>query len=157
MVVQLAGAVVAALILKSIFPAAIRDAVHLGTPTVGYKLPGGGLLIGRKDAFIIELILTFFLMYVIYGTAIDQKGAHAIAGLAIGLAITMDVFMGGPLTGAAMNPSRSFGPAVVSGYWKDEWIWWVAPLIGAGIAAISYNYILLTKGEGEPPQPTEHH
>ena len=87
-------------------------------------------------AFVIEVILTFFLMYVIYGTAVDSRGAHAIAPLAIGLTITMDVLMGGPLTGAAMNPSRSFGPALVQNHWDDAWIYWLAPIISAVIAAM---------------------
>ncbi len=156
-VVQLAGAVVAALILRAIFPEAIRNATQLGTPLVNYGGGASKIIVGREHAFVIELILTFFLMFVIYGTAVDRGGAHAIAGLAIGLTITMDIFMGGPLTGAAMNPSRSFGPALVQNAWKDEWIYWVAPLIGAGLAAIVYNYILIPKGQGEPPQPTEHH
>ena len=156
-VLQLAGAVVAALILKSLFPEAIRNATQLGTPAINYGGAGSAIIVGRQNAIIIEIILTFFLMYVIYGTAVDSRGAHAIAGLAIGLTITMDIFMGGPLTGAAMNPSRSFGTALVQHYWKDEWVYWVAPLIGAGIAAVSYNYILIPRGLGEPPQPTEHH
>lgn len=142
---QLAGAIVAALILKSIFPEAIRTATHLGTPAVNYGGGASGIIVGRQNALVIEAILTFFLMYVIYGTAVDRRGAGAIAGLAIGLTITMDVFMGGPLTGAAMNPSRSLGPALVANFWKDEWIYWVGPLAGAGIAALAYNYIILPK------------
>jgi MIP family channel proteins len=157
--VQLAGAIVAALILRGLFTEDIRNASQLGTPVIQYatNAPPGGLIVGRTGGVVIEIILTFFLMYVIYGTAVDSKGAHAIAGLAIGLTITMDIFLGGPLTGAAMNPARSLGPALAQNYWKDEWVYWVGPLIGAGIAAITYNYILIPKGLGEPPQPTEHH
>ncbi len=152
--VQLAGAVVAALILKSIYPEAIRNATNLGTPTVNLgsaNVAGSQIIVGSQHAFVIELILTFFLMYVIYGTAIDRRGARAIAGLAIGLAITMDIFMGGPLTGAAMNPSRFFGPALVQNDWDNAWLYFIGPLIGAGIAAVAFNYILMPPKQDEPP------
>ncbi len=148
-VVQLLGAIVAAWILRGIFPEAIRNATNLGTPALLHVGQNPNIIIGRQNGFVIELILTFFLMFVIYGTAVDARGARAIAGLAIGLTISMDILMGGPLTGAAMNPARSFGPALVQRYWKDEWLYWVAPLAGAGIAAIVYNYILIPKPEEE--------
>ncbi len=158
-VVQLLGAVVAALILKQLFDesnATLANAV----PSVNY----GGLqdtdfiIVGRQNALIIEAIGTFFLMYVIYGVAIDARGAHAIAALAIGLTITMDILMAGPLTGAAVNPSRHFGVALVDGTWKDAWIYWVGPIAGASIAAVVQSYIFIPRSEAEPAaQPTEHH
>ena len=157
-IVQLLGAVVAALLLRYIYPEAVRNATNLGVPSIIHAGQNPLIIVGRSHAFVIEVILTFFLMYVIYGTAVDSRGAHAIAPLAIGLTITMDVLMGGPLTGAAMNPSRSFGPALVQNHWDDAWIYWLAPIIGAGIAAIAYNYILIPRGAAEPgPQPSEHH
>ncbi|HZP56638.1 MAG TPA: MIP family channel protein [Dehalococcoidia bacterium] len=156
-IVQLAGAVVAALLLRYIYPEAVRNATHLGVPAIAYA-DNNAIIVGRARGFTIEVILTFFLMYVIYGTAVDERGAHAIAALAIGLTITMDIFMGGPLTGAAMNPSRHFGPALVQNDWKDTWVYWAGPLVGAGLAAIAHAYIFIPRALQEPTaQPTEHH
>jgi aquaporin Z len=143
-VAQLLGAVVAALIVKAIFPAALRDAVELGVPAVN-----GAITVGQ--AFVIEVIATFFLVLVIFGTAVDKRGAAVIAPLAIGLTITMDVFWAGGATGAAMNPSRAFGPALVQGFWDDHWIYWVAPAIGACIAGILHWFILQEGREHPAP------
>ncbi len=156
--VQLLGAVVAALILHYIFPADVRDPTNLGTPGIIHAGENPLIIIGTGRGLVIEAILTFFLMYVIYGVAVDARGAHAIAPLAIGLTITMDIFMGGPLTGAAMNPARWFGPALVQNDWEDGWIYCLGPVVGALIAAIVFSYILIPRGAAEPaPQPSEHH
>ncbi len=141
-VAQLAGATVGAVLLTIVFPEAARDAVKLGTP-----LLGEGISTGRGLLF--EIVMTFFLMYAVYGTAVDPRGPKAIAPLVIGLIITMDIFAGGAATGAAMNPSRAFGPALVNGTWTDHWVYWVGPIIGAVIATGVYVYILL-KPEAEP-------
>jgi len=70
----------------------------------------------------------------------------------------MDILVAGPLTGAAMNPARHFGPALVEGEWKDAWIYWAAPIAGGIIASVLYNYIMIPRGLGEAEaQPTEHH
>jgi aquaporin TIP len=138
-IAQLAGAVVGALAVKAAFPDADTDAVQLGVPQVLDNLEWG-------SAFIAELIMTFLLMFVIFGVAIDNRGSRAIAGLAIGLTITMDILAGGVLTGAAMNPARAFGPAVVQNVWDDQWIFWVACPLGAVIAAALYQYVLLGEG-----------
>ena len=103
------------------------------------------VIIGRQNALIIEAIGTFFLMYVVYGVAVDKRGAGAIAPLAIGLTITIDILMAGPLTGAAVNPSRHFGVALVDGTWKDWWIYWVGPVAGASVAAVVQSYIFIPK------------
>jgi MIP family channel proteins len=148
-VVQLAGAVVAALILKKLFDqssATLANAI----PSVNYGGDGDGIIVGRANALIIEAILTFFLMYVIYGVAVDKRGPGAIAPLAIGLTITLDILMGGPLTGAAMNPSRHFGVALVDGTWKDAWIYWLGPIAGASVAAIVQSYIFMPRSAAEP-------
>ena len=77
---------------------------------------------------VLEAILTFFLVWVVFATAVDPRGAFkSIAGLAIGLTITLDILAGGPLTGAAMNPARAFGPELVQGIWDDAWIYYVGP------------------------------
>ncbi len=135
-VAQLAGATVAALVLTAVFPAAQRDAVHLGIPALGQ-----GISVGQGILF--EVILTFFLMFAVFGTAVDSRGPRGIAGLVIGLVITMDVLAGGAVTGAVMNPSRAFGVALVGGDWTNQWVWWVGPIVGALIAAFLYNYFLM--------------
>jgi aquaporin Z len=140
---QLVGAALAAAALALLFPDELTDPVHLGTPAVSGLIEPGA-------AMGIEIILTFFLMYVVFGTAVDKRGPAGIAPLAIGLTITMDIFAGGPLTGAAMNPARSFGPALVDGTWDDAWVYWVGPAIGAAIAAGLYAYVLIPPGEAEP-------
>lgn len=157
---QLIGAVVAALILREMFDNSVANFAS-SVPAVNYDEAGGaadGIIFGRANALWLEIILTFFLVYVICGTAVDSRGPHAIASLAIGLTITMDILVGGPLTGAAMNPSRHFGPALVEGEWKDAWLYWAGPIIGGVIASIVQNYILIPRRAGFPDvSPTEHH
>src|SRR5947209_386512 len=145
-VAQLVGASIAALALKVIFAPAAAAAVNLGTPAVG-------LGVGTAAAVLAEIIMTFFLMYSVFGVAIDQRGAKAIAGLVIGLTITMDIFVGGGLTGAAMNPARWFGPAIVQGAFDNWWIYWVGPIIGAVVAAVVWNAFYL-RGVSTP-QPVD--
>ncbi|MHB8646359.1 MAG: aquaporin [Thermomicrobiales bacterium] len=143
-VVQLLGATAAALCLKAVFPSAAIDKVSLGVPAVGKGFGTGG-------AFVAEVIMTFFLMFVVYGTAVDERGPRAIAALAIGLTITMDIFVGGAASGAAMNPARHFGPALIGNHWANWWLWWLAPIIGAILAAALYAYVLQV--QSAPPQP----
>jgi aquaporin Z len=100
--------------------------------------------IGAGKGFLLEIILTFFLVWAVWATAVDPGGAFkAIAGLAIGLTITIDVYMGGPLTGAAMNPARAFGPELVGNFWGEGWIYWLGPIVGALIAAFVYDTLYL--------------
>ena len=143
-VVQLLGAIVAAACLNALLPAEAVDPVRLGTPS---------LATGVKplQAMGIELVLTFFLMFVIFGTAVDKRGPAGIAPLAIGLAITMDIFAMGGATGAAMNPARFLGPALVANHFDDMWVYWVGPGIGAALAAIVYVYILIPPSQEPPP------
>ncbi|MBV8479494.1 MAG: aquaporin, partial [Actinobacteria bacterium] len=120
-IAQFGGAVIAAGILrwlvhKPAFDGAI-PAVHT---------------IGAGRGFVLEAIMTFFLVVAVFATAVDPRGAFkSIAGLAIGLTITMDVFFGGPLTGAAMNPARAFGPELVGNFWGAGWIYYLGPVLGA--------------------------
>jgi aquaporin TIP len=88
-----------------------------------------------------EAVLTFFLMFVIYGTAMDGR-APKLAGLFIGLTVTLDILIGGPITGAAMNPARWFGPAVASGGLGNLWIYLIGPAAGAVAAALLWRYFL---------------
>ena len=137
-VAQLAGAAVGALALTLIYPADLRNAegINLGVPALGAGIgTGGGLLM--------EAILTFFLMFVVFGVAVDHRTGRAISGLAIGLTITMDIYAGGAASGAMMNPARAFGPQLIRGHFADAWIWWVGPIAGAVVAALLYNDVLL--------------
>jgi len=140
---QLLGCIAAALVLKAMFPSAAVDAVQLGTPQVG-----AGFSVGA--ALAAEIIGTFFLMYAVFGTAIDSRGAKEIAGLVIGLVITMDIFGFGQVSGAAMNPARALGPALVQNFWSDQWIYWVGPIAGAIAAALLFNYVFIPPAEAEP-------
>ncbi|HZC67854.1 MAG TPA: aquaporin, partial [Nitrospirales bacterium] len=84
------------------------------------------------------------LVLVVYGTAIDDRGTwKAIAGFGIGLTIMCDVLMGGPLTGASMNPARTFGPALAAGYWPNHSVYWIGPLLGGGLAGLVYGRFLI--------------
>jgi MIP family channel proteins len=128
---QLLGAIAAAALLRAIFPH-IDNAIP--------NAPG----ISDGKALLLEIVLTFFLVWAVWATAVDIRGAFkSIAGLAIGLTITMDVFVGGPLTGAAMNPARAFGPELIGNFWGNAWVYWVGPAIGALIAGLAYEYLYL--------------
>ena len=91
--------------------------------------------------------LTFALVFVIFATAIDPKGPTHLAPMAIGLMVMVDHFIGVPMTGASMNPARSFGPAVVANVWTDHWVYWLGPLIGAALAALIYEFVFLQREE----------
>jgi len=132
-IAQFGGAVVAAAILRGLFKHSFF---------VGAVPHAGGF--GAGKGLVVEIILTFFLVWAVYATAVDPRGAFkSIAGLAIGLTITIDVLMGGPLTGAAMNPARAFGPELVGAFWGEGWIYYLGPVIGALIAAFAYDYLYL--------------
>ena len=144
MVSQLAGATAAALVLLAIFPSAITDAANLGVPAVG----GNGISAG--NALVAEIVTTFFLVFVIYGVAVDKRGAFSIlAGLPIGLTISISVLAVGNVSGAALNPARWLGPALVSGTWDNFWIWILGPAVGAVLAALVYDRLLLKGTAGE--------
>ena len=130
-VAQCLGAVFAAFMVKMSMPAAWLDAVGMGTPALGDAVTIG-------QAVVMEAVLTFFLMFVVYGTAIDAR-APKMAGLFIGLTVGLDIMAGGPVTGAAMNPARHFGPALMGGGLQNIWVYWVGPILGAVIAALVYK------------------
>ena len=146
-VVQLGAAVLAALLLKWIFPT--DQQATLGSPALG---PG----IDVGPGLVIEAILTFFLVWVVFATMVDPRGSYtAIAGLAVGLVIAFDILMGGPLTGAMMNPARAFGPELVANDWDDFWIWYVGPLAGGAIAALLYDEFYARRAGPVPVGPPE--
>jgi aquaporin TIP len=140
--VQLLGATAGALLLRWLFSDTVRATTNLGAPALG-----GGVSVWQ--GVVIEGVLTFFLVWVVFATAADPGGAFkSIAGMAIGLTITFDIFMGGPLTGAAMNPARAFGPELVSRHWSNAWVWYVGPFVGGAVAALAYEWLYL-----RPPAP----
>jgi aquaporin Z len=137
-IAQLVGATVAAFACSAVFPDAVVERALLGIPLPGPKWVTPPVIL------IVEAILTFLLMTSIYGTAVDERGMKVkIGGFAIGLTVTMDILAGGPITGASMNPARSFGPALVLGHFDLHWCYWVGPIIGSVIAAFVYNFVLL--------------
>jgi aquaporin Z len=138
-IVQLAGATVAALIACNVFPADAVAEAKLGIP-----LPAPWASPGVVVA--VEFVLTFLLMTAIYGTAVDPRGpALKIGGIGIGLAVAFDILAGGPITGASMNPARSFGPALVHMHWDWHLYYWIAPIAGAIAAAFTYEHLILEK------------
>jgi MIP family channel proteins len=137
--VQLAGAAAGALLLRIALPKALWNPSHISATVVNRQAG-----VSNGQAVLIEAILTFFLVWVVFGVAIDPEGSwNKIAGLAIGFVIAMDSFFAGPLTGAAMNPSRSFGPALVSGHWTGIWVYFVGPIAGGIVAAALYDGVIL--------------
>jgi len=112
----------------------VLTAVNMGTPALG-----SGVTV--EMGLMTEIILTFFLMFVIYGTAVDKR-APQVGGLFIGLTVTLDILMGGPITGAAMNPARHLGPALLGGGFQNLWLYWAGPIIGGILAALCYNKCL---------------
>ncbi|TMB83091.1 MAG: aquaporin [Chloroflexi bacterium] len=135
-VAQLAGAVVAGLALRALFSPAAWGPTKIGTPALGSG-------VGPAAGIAIEAVLTLLLVLVVFGTAVDSR-APQLGGLAIGLAVAADILMGGPLTGAAMNPARWFGPAVASGALDNWYVWWIGPLAGAAVAGLLYRYAFAT-------------
>src|SRR6266487_2122328 len=134
---QFAGAAAAAALLRWFYPETARRLTNLGAPGLS-----SGVTVWQ--GLVIEIVLTFFLVWVIFATAADPGGSFkSIAGLAIGLTITLDILMGGPLTGAAMNPARAFGPELVQNDWTKWWIWYAGPAVGACVAAVTYEWLYL--------------
>ena len=148
-VTQLAAATVASLLLTWIYPSQPVDTYRLGAPVLNPSISSGA-------GFVVELILTFFLVWVVFATAADPRGTFkSIAGLAIGLTITLDILMGGPLTGAAMNPARAFGPQLVHNAWSDGWIWYLGPAVGGALGALAYELLYLRPLAPVPVGPPE--
>jgi MIP family channel proteins len=134
---QLAGAVLAALALYAVWPDQPAE--------LGATLPS----IGVAGALVYELVMTAFLMFVIMAVATDTRAVGAAAAIAIGATVGLDALFGGPVTGASMNPARSFGPALISGEWGDFWLYVAGPLLGAALGAFAYQ---LVRGSPGPVQ-----
>jgi aquaporin NIP len=106
--------------------------------------------VGLGSALVYEIVLTAFLMFVIMAVATDTRAVGAAAAIAIGGTVGLDALFGGPVTGASMNPARSFGPALAAGGWTDFWIYVVGPVLGAMLGAFAYQVV-----RGDRPSPVE--
>jgi MIP family channel proteins len=138
-VVQFGAAALAALLLRWVMPG---HSLNRGVPVVSPLIDSG-------KAVTIEAVCTFFLVWVVFATAVHPDGAFKqIAGLAIGLTIVLDILMAGGLTGGAMNPARAFGPQLVTGHWANAWVWYVGPGVGGALAALAFAVLYLK------PSPT---
>lgn len=100
---------------------------------------------GRGYAMLFEMVMTFALVYTYYATAVDPRRGSLviIAPLAVGLIYGANVLVGGPFDGAAMNPARAFGPALVGWRWAHHWIYWVGPMIGGALAGLVYEFLII--------------
>lgn len=143
-VAQLLGAAAAAYVLKGTFP----DALVVATRDGGQSI---SLDVTASQAWILEAIATFFLTFTVFATAVDEKSPK-VGGFAIGLVVTADILAIGPLTGASMNPARSFGPALASGIYEGQFIYWTAPIVGSIIAAVLYDELFIRRER----EPVEH-
>ena len=143
-VAQLVGATVAAAACNYIFPEDAVNAARLGIP-----LPGGDW-VTIPILLVTEFILTFLLMTAIFGTAVDERAVPMkLGGFAIGLTVAFDILCAGTVTGASMNPARSFGPALVHWHFDFHGWYWAAPIAGAVVAALLFHHVLLEKEENE--------
>jgi MIP family channel proteins len=129
---QLIGAVIAAFLLKQIIPVGELRGTQLGTPSLAFNVT-------LNEGF---AILSFFLISAVFGTCVNAE-APKVGGFGVGLVLLFDILVGGPFTGAAMNPARAFGPAVMSGHWVGHAVYWVGPILGGLVAALLWEYVLL--------------
>ncbi|XP_057438242.1 probable aquaporin TIP-type [Lotus japonicus] len=131
-IAQLLGSIVASLLLAFV---------------TGLAVPAFGLSagVGVGNALVLEIVMTFGLVYTVYATAVDPKKGSlgTIAPIAIGFIVGANILLGGAFDGASMNPAVSFGPAVVSWSWSNHWIYWVGPLVGGGIAGLIYEVVFI--------------
>jgi MIP family channel proteins len=141
-VAQLAGAVAAAYALRELMPADVFAAARGGGQSVASDVT-------TLQAISLEAIATFFLVFVVFGTAVNPE-APRLGGMAIGLTIAADIMAIGPLTGASMNPARSFGPAVATGVLEGQIVFWIGPLIGGIVAALIWQFVLLRRPAAAP-------
>lgn len=130
-VAQLAGGALAGLVLVRTFAREVWAPVGLGTPVPSPEVE-------FWTAVFIEAVLTFFLVFTVLQTAVDERAPASVYGFAIGLVLVFDILVGGPLTGAAMNPARVFGPALASGVWTDHLVYWIGPACGGVFGAVAH-------------------
>jgi aquaporin Z len=141
---QLIAAVAATLALQALVPEALFTAARAGGQSISIDITGG-------QAFALEAIATFFLVFVIFGTAVDEQSPN-VGGFAIGLTWAAGILAIGPLTGGSMNPARSLGPAIVSGVYEAQLIYGLAPIVGGAVAGLLYHWLFLRRGA----EPVDH-
>ncbi len=141
---QLTGAVIGALLLEAAVISEIGEATHLGAQELNLAA-----LDGEGAGVLVEAVLTFALVFTVFATAMDPRGLANLAPIAIGLAVLVDHLVGVPLTGASMNPARTFGPALVADFWDNQWVYWLGPLTGGGLAALAYYFTFMWRREEE--------
>ncbi|KAF7010060.1 hypothetical protein CFC21_024527 [Triticum aestivum] len=137
----------AAQLLGAVLAAALLRIISGGVRPMGFMLGHG---IHERHALLLEVVMTFGLMYTVYATTVDRnRGGNvgAIAPIAIGFVLGANILAGGPFDGAAMNPARAFGPALVGWTWRHHWVYWVGPLIGAGLAGALYEFVMAEQPE----------
>jgi MIP family channel proteins len=136
-IAQLLGAILAALAIKGLYPEMAGRVAQLGVPRLASD-------VSFTQGVVIEAILTFFLAFVVMGTAVDPK-APKVGGWAIGLTVMMGVLASGGITGAGMNPARAFGPALAANAWLSQLVYWIGPILGAVAAMQVYERLLLRR------------
>lgn len=144
MIAQFTGAIIAAYALKGLMPPNAVEATRVGGQMIATSISFGG-------AIALEAIGTFFLVWVIFGTAVDPN-APKVGGFAIGLTLAAVILAIGPLTGSSLNPARSLGPAVASGVFEAQAVYWIGPIIGALVAGVLYDRLFLRRA----PEPVDH-
>jgi MIP family channel proteins len=144
LVAQLLGAMLAAYALRALFPDPDAMVARLGGQAISSN-------VSAWQAIGLEAIATFFLVFIVFGTAVDPN-APRVGGLAIGLTVTAGILAIGPLTGGSMNPARSFGPAVASGIFEGQAVFWTGPIVGGVVAALLYDLLFLRRGV----EPVDH-
>lgn len=140
---QITGASLAALIAKNLF----------GTQVIQPGVTVLALAANPIQALLMEVIISFFLMFVIMAVATDTRAVGQAAAIAIGVTVSFAILIAGPLSSASMNPARSFGPALVNWNWQDHWLYWLGPLVGASLGAFLYQ---LVRGQIDKPEVVSH-
>jgi aquaporin Z len=143
-IAQFGAAILAAYALKELYPAAVASNTRLGGQSISADVT-------LLQAIVLEFIATFFLVFVVFATAVDPR-APKVGGFAIGLTVSAGILGIGPLTGGSMNPARSFGPAVVTHIFEGQTAYWVGPLLGGICAALLYDRLFLPR----EPEPFDH-
>jgi aquaporin Z len=133
---QLLGGLLAGVLLWLLTPRTAAAATNLGTPALAPQ-------VGLGAGIAIEAILTFFLLFAYFGTAVDERAPRAIAGYGVGMVITMAILAAGPLTGAATNPARWLGTAIPSGFFDAGLVYWIGPMLGAVLGALLFQTVLM--------------
>ncbi|HTD81104.1 MAG TPA: aquaporin [Thermoplasmata archaeon] len=137
-VFQLIGSLLGGFLLRWLYPSQVTAGLRLATPAVSGITPEAGMLL--------ELVMTFLVVFVVFATAIDPRGAAKTLGaIPIGLTVGIDWLFGGGFTGAAMSPGRWLGPAVASGFFDNWWVYWAGPLLGGILGAVVYEYVFRQK------------